>query len=64
VATQDPLFAHDVPIATTVRTLFLLLGIKSVIDAVITGFVVIHIDPSTPLTIPALLLLWLFGHFV
>lgn len=30
----------------------------------VTGFVVVHIDPSTPLTVPTLFLLWLFGHFV
>ena len=28
----------------------------------VTGFVVVRIHPSTPLTVPTLFLLWLFGH--
>lgn len=34
------------------------------IGAMVTGFVVVRIHPSTSLTVPTLLLLWLFGHFV
>ena len=64
VAAQESLFTHDVSLAPAVGTIFLLHGVKTVIDAMVTGFVVVHIDPSTPLTVPTLLLFWLFGHFV
>jgi len=63
VAAQEPLGTHDVPLALAVRTVPLFFGIKVVVHAPITRLVVVHIDPSTPLAVPALLL-FLFGHFV
>lgn len=64
MATQEPLFTHDVSLTATVSTIFLLFGIKVVVGTSVTCFVVVYIDPSTPLAVLALLLLWLFGHFV
>jgi hypothetical protein len=64
VATQESLGAHDVPLALTVSAVPLFFGVKVVIDALVTRLVVVHIDPSTPLAVPTLLLFWLFGHFM
>jgi hypothetical protein len=64
VAAQEPLFSHYVSFTATVRTIFLLFSVKSMIDAMVTGFVIIRIHPSTPLAVPTLFLLWLFGHFM
>jgi hypothetical protein len=62
VAAEKGCAAHDVPITTAVGTLFLLLRIETVIDAVVTRLLLHRIHPSTPLAVPALLLLLLFGH--
>jgi hypothetical protein len=62
VATQEPLGTHDVPLTPAVSTVFLLGGIKVVVNAPVTRLVVVHIDPSTSIAVPALFLLWLFGH--
>jgi len=63
VAAQEPLWTHDVSLATTIGTVFLLFGIKVVVDAPITRLVVVDVDPSTPPTVSALFFL-LFRHFV
>jgi len=63
VAAQEPLWTHDVSLAAAVGTIFLLFGIKVVVDASVTRLVIVDVDPSTPPTVPALLL-FLFGHFV
>ena len=62
VETQEPLFTHDVPLTATISTIFLLHGVESVIDAVVTWFVTVRIHPSTSLAVPAPFLLWLLGH--
>ena len=62
MATQESLFAHDVPFAAAIGTIFLLGGIKVVINAPIARLVGIHIDPSITLAVAALLLLWSGGH--
>jgi len=61
VAAQESLWTHDVPLALAVRTVPLFFGIKVVVDAPVARLVVVNIDPSTPLAVPALLFL-LFGH--
>ena len=63
VAAQEPLWTHDVSLATTISTVFLLFGIKVVVDAPVTRLIIVDVDPSTTLAVPALLFL-LFGHFV
>jgi hypothetical protein len=62
VATQKPLFSHDVPLTAAVITVFLLGGIKVVVDTVVTRLIVVHIHPSTSLTVLALFLLGSGGH--
>jgi hypothetical protein len=57
VATQEPLWTHDVPLALTVSAIPLFFGVKVVVYAPVTRLVVVHIDPTTPLAVPALLLL-------
>jgi hypothetical protein len=57
VATQEPLGTHDVPLALTVSAVPLFFGVKVVVYAPVTGLVVVHVDPSTPLAVPALFLL-------
>jgi hypothetical protein len=64
VATEKGCAAHDVSLAAAVRTLFLLLRIEAVIDAVVTRLLLHGIHPTTPLTVPTLLLLLFFGHLV
>jgi len=67
VATQEPLFAHNVSFTAAIATIFLLGGIKIVVGTPITGFIVINIDPAISLAVPALLLLGSrsgSGHFL
>ena len=64
MAAQESLFTHDVSLTATVGAVPLFFSVKVVVRTAVTGFVVVHIDPSTPLTVPTLLLLWLFGHVV
>jgi hypothetical protein len=63
VATQESLGTHDVTLTAAVSTVFLLGGIKVVVDTPVTGLVVVHIDPSTPIAVPTLFLLGSGGHF-
>jgi hypothetical protein len=56
VAAEKGCAAHDVSLAAAVRTLFLLLRIEAVIDAVVTRLLLHRIHPPTPLAVPALLL--------
>jgi len=63
VAAQESLWTHDVPLTAAVCTVFLLAGIKVVIDAPVTRLIIVDVDPSTPLAVPALFFL-LFRHFV
>lgn len=62
VAAEKGCATHDVSLAAAVRTLFLLLRIEAVIDAVVTRLLLHRIHPTTPIAVPALLFLWLFGH--
>ena len=62
VATQKPLFTHNVSLSAAVGAIPLFFGIKIVVGTPVTRLVVVDIDPPTSLTVPALLLLWLFGH--
>jgi hypothetical protein len=64
VAAQEPLFSHDVSLTAAVSTIFLLDRIKVVVGTAVTGFVVVHIDPSTPLAVPTLFLFGSGGHFM
>ena len=63
MATEKGCAAHDVSLAAAVRTLFLLLRIEAVIDAVITGLFLHRIHPTTPIAVPALLLFGVGWHF-
>jgi hypothetical protein len=62
VAAQESLWTHDVSLALAVGAVPLFFGIKVVIYAPITRLVVVHINPSTALAVPALLLFWGWGH--
>ena len=62
MATQESLWTHDVSLAAAVGTIFLLFGVEIVIDTSVTGLVVVDIDPSTSLTVPALLLFGVRWH--
>jgi hypothetical protein len=62
VATQEPLFAHDVSLTAAVGTIFLLGGIKVVVGTAVTCFVVVHIYPSTSLAVPTLFLFGIGWH--
>ena len=58
------MFSHDVSLPAAIRAVPLFFSVKVVVRTAVTGFVVVHIDPSAPLTVATPLLLWLFGHFV
>jgi hypothetical protein len=62
VATEKGCATHDVSLAAAVRAPFLLLRIEAVIHTMVTWLLLHRIHPSTPLAVPALLLLLLFGH--
>jgi hypothetical protein len=62
VATQKPLGTHDISLALTVSAVPLFFGVKVVVYAPVTRLVVVHVDPSTPIAVPALFLLGSGGH--
>jgi hypothetical protein len=62
MAAEKGCAAHHVSLAAAVRTLFLLLRIEAVIDAMVTRLLLHRIHPTTPLTVPALLLFGLGWH--
>ena len=62
MTTQESLLSNYVPFAAAIGTIFLLGGIKVVVDAPITWLIVIHIDPSITFAVATLLLLWSGRH--